>query len=97
MSPMLTGETENRAIIKYGGVVYSQHRRVVATGGECRMRTTLGSHSHQILFPKFTRKRSSMVQQPSDARSRHGLHIQSSVIEAEGNVKPIGTRICLAR
>jgi len=50
---MLTGETENRAIIKYGGVVYSQHRRVVATGGECRMRTTLGSHSHQILFPKI--------------------------------------------
>ena len=53
MSPMLTGETENRAIIKYGGVVYSQHRRVVATGGECRRRTTLGSHSHQILFPKI--------------------------------------------
>ena len=46
---------------------------------------------------KFTCKRSWMVQQPGDARSRHGLHIQSSVIEAEGNVKPIGTRICLAR
>ena len=50
---MLTGATENRAIIKYGGVVYSQHRRVVATDGECRRRTTLGSHSHQILFPKI--------------------------------------------
>ena len=94
---MLTGETENRAIIKYGGVVYSQHRRVVATGGECRRRTTLGCIRIRFCSRKFTRKRSSMVQQPSDARSRHGLHIQSSVIEAEGNVKPIGTRICLAR
>ena len=52
---MLTGETENRAIIKYGGVVYSQHRRVVATGGECRRRTTLGSHSQSDFVPENLR------------------------------------------
>ena len=94
---MLTGETENRAIIitaawSTRSIVGLLQLVASVVGGLLWDRIRI-----RFCSRKFTRKRSWMVQQPGDARSRHGLHIQSSVIEAEGNVKPIGTRICLAR